>query len=147
MALRLALTSRASRRSAAKSGSGCRQLAEGLPPEANAALAARAMRLTAMEYRRDLAASLRGILAAAGLPSAVAHRPRVPVYQARIRQSASELALLAGRLVEPGPVPVRGVAMTSQLLADGRGPLYREACRDDLAAILQRAARALVVQR
>jgi hypothetical protein len=34
-----------------------------------------------------------------------------------------------GRLVEPGPVPVPGVAMVSLLLADGTGPLYREACR------------------
>ena len=138
-----------------------RQLADGVPPEANATLAARAVRLTAMEYRRDLAASLRGILAAAlgevhtrsgasrVLPgaahpsAAVARRPRVPVCQARISRSASELAVLAGYLLESGPVPVRGVAMVSQLLADGRGPLYREACRDDLGAVVERAAQAL----
>ena len=41
------------------------------------------------------------------------------------------------------PVPVRGVAMLSQLLADGTGPLYREASRDDLSAIIERAAQAL----
>jgi len=42
----------------------------------------------------------------------------------RVRQSAPQLAALASRLVEPGPVPVRGVAMVSGLLADGTGPLY-----------------------
>src|SRR5712691_322994 len=128
-----------------------RQLADGVPPQANATLAARAMRLTAMEYRRDLAASLRGILAAASRvlpvaahPSApVARQPRVPVSQVRISQLASELAELAGRLLEPEPVPVQGVAMVSLLLADGLGPLYREACRDDLGAIVERVAQAL----
>jgi hypothetical protein len=37
--------------------------------------------------------------------------------------------------------------MVSQLLADGRGPLYREACRDDLGAIIERAAQALTGSR
>jgi hypothetical protein len=33
--------------------------------------------------------------------------------------------------------------MVSQLLADGGGPLYRPACRDDLAAIIEQAEQAL----
>ncbi len=84
------------------------------------------------------------VLPMAAHPSApVARQPRVPISQVRISQSASELAELAGRLLEPGPVPVQGVAMVSLLLADGLGPLYREACRDDLGAIVERAAQAL----
>jgi hypothetical protein len=31
----------------------------------------------------------------------------------------------------------------SRLLADGTGPLYREAARDDLGALIERAANAL----
>ena len=127
-----------------------RELAGGSSPGASASLAARAMQLTSMEFRRDLAVSLQRILAAAGqLPAVVPSRtvaarpPRVPLRRARISRSASELAELAGHLVEPGPVPAQGVAMVSQLLANGNGPLYREACRDDLAAIIERAARAL----
>jgi hypothetical protein len=129
-----------------------RELAEGTSPEASSSLAARAMRLTSMEFRRDLAASLRRILVAAGEPAppAAAHWPlstahplRVPLRTSRISQSAPLLAELASHLVEPGPVPVRGVAMVSQLLADGTGPLYREASRDDLGAIVERAAHAL----
>jgi len=131
-----------------------RELAAGTSPEANASLAARAMRLTSIEFRRDLAASLQRMLAATGervrVPSPAAgsslgatRPPHVPLRLMRISRSAPLLADLAGRLVEPGPVPVQGVAMVSRLLADGTGPLYREACRDDLGAIAERATHAL----
>ena len=165
-----------------------RELAEGASPEANVSLAARAAKLTSMEFRRDLAASLRGILVAAGepapgvavrssVPSSVpasgapqplaalraaglpraafraaspprvdpqaARRPHVPVRAARVRLCAPLLADLANRLLQPGPVPVQGVAMVTQLLADGTGPLYREAARDDLGALAEQAAQAL----
>lgn len=137
-----------------------RELAGGASPEASATLAARAIRLTSMEFRRDLAASLQRVLVAAGesaivrsqTPSqpatgpvslAAARPPRVPLRLARISQSAPGLADLAGCLVQPGPVPVRGVAMVSQLVTDGAGPLYREASRDDLGAVVERAARTL----
>jgi len=139
-----------------------RELAGGASPEASTALAARAMRLTSMEFRRGLAVSLQRILAAAGEPvvprpqppaarSPLAvtgpptRPPRVSLRLARISQSAPRLAALAGQLVEPGPVPARGVAMLSQLLADGTGPLYREASRDDLGATIEAAARALTL--
>jgi hypothetical protein len=130
------------------------ELAEGSSPEASAPLAARAMRLTSMEYRRDLAGSLRRILIAAGdvalpvaarSPLGVSRPVRVPLRTSRISRSAPRLAELASQLLQPGPVPVRGVAMVSQLLADGTGPLYREASRDDLGAIIERAERALTV--
>jgi len=128
-----------------------RELATGTSPEACASLAARAMWLTSMQVRRSLATSVQRILVAAGQPPAVLpsqtvtahHLPRVPVCRVRISQSADQLAELAGHLARPGPVPVQGVAMASRLLADGAGPLYREACRDDLAAILERVMRAL----
>ena len=130
------------------------ELAEGTSPEGSAPLAARAMRLTSMEYRRDLAGSLRRILIAAGevalpvaarSPLSVSRPVRVPLRTSRISQSAPRQAELASQLLQPGPVPVRGVAMVSQLLADGSGPLYREASRDDLGAIIERAERALAV--
>jgi hypothetical protein len=130
-----------------------RELAAGTSPEASAVLAARAARLTSTEFRRDLAASLRRMLVAAGQPArAVAEqrpglggtRPlRVPVRTSRISRTAPALAELASRLLEPGPVPVRGVAMVTLLLADGTGPLYREASRADLGALADRAALAL----
>ena len=129
-----------------------RARADGARPEASASLAVRATRLTSTEFRRDLAASLRRIVVAAGEPAlpvaarsalGAARTPRVPLRSARISQSAPLLADLASRLLEPGPVPVAGVAMVTELLADGSGPLYRDAATDDLAALAARAAAAL----
>jgi hypothetical protein len=128
-----------------------RALADGARPEASASLAARATRLTSTEFRRDLAASLRRILVAAGEPAlplaarspGVARPLRVPLRWARISQSAPLLAELASRLLEPGPLPVAGVAMVTELLADGAGPLYRDAANADLAVLATRAAAAL----
>lgn len=129
-----------------------RELAAGTSPEASAVLAARAARLTSTEFRRDLAGSLRRMLAAGQPARAVAGQrpglagarpPRVPVRTARISRTAPALAELASRLLEPGPVPVRGVAMVTLLLADGTGPLYREASRADLGTLADRAALAL----
>ena len=128
-----------------------RQLADGTRPETSAILAARAMFLTSAGFRRALAASLRRILAVSASadvlprPSAagLARPPHVQLRLDRIARSASELAGLAGFLAEPGPVPAQGVAMVSQLLADGGGPLYRSGSRDDLSAIIERASQAL----
>ena len=127
-----------------------RELAAGTPPETSAGLAARAMALTSAKARRDLATSVQRILAAAGQPptvmlsQAAAVRPaRIPVNRARISQAAVPLAHLAECLAAPGPVPVQGVAMVSRLLADGTGPLYREASGDDLGDIIENASQAL----
>ena len=123
------------------------ELAAGASPETSSRLAARAVQLTSMKTRRNLAASVRRILAAAGDPAAVAvitARPaRLPLARARIRQSAGPLAALAGYLAAPGPVPAQGVAMVSQMLADGAGPLYRKASVDDLGDLIDKATRAL----
>ena len=122
-----------------------RQLAEGARPEASAILAARAMFLTSAGFRRGLGrepAADSGSAAsaspdgrprlAAGPSAAFARQPHVPLRRDRIARSASELAGLAGFLAEQGPVPAQGVAMVSQLLTDGGGPLYRAGSRDDL---------------
>jgi hypothetical protein len=76
-------------------------------------------------------------------PAGAARPPRLPLRRARISRSAVPLARLAGSLTAPGPVPAQGVAIISQLLADGTGPLYRQDCAGDLSDIIQNAARAL----
>jgi hypothetical protein len=112
-----------------------RKLADGARPEQSPALAARALQMTSMAFRRDLAASLRRIAVAA--PEAAAARGTPAA-------SLTELTELAGRLTAPGPVPARGVAIVAELLADGGGPLYRRAGPDDLGTIIRLAAEALV---
>jgi len=126
-----------------------RALAEGASPEASASLAARAAQLTSIGFRRDLAAGLRRILLAHEPPALArallspARPSRLTLRTARISRSAPLLAEVASRLLEPGPVPVRGVALVAELLADGTGPLYYEAAREDLDALAERAANAL----
>jgi hypothetical protein len=132
-----------------------RELAQGARPEASVSLATRAARLTSTPFRHDLAASLRRILVAATEPSrpaaptlGVSRSVRVPLGSTRVGPSAGLLAELASLLLEPGPVPVRGVAMVTELLADGTGPLYRapsrdDAARGDLTIAAARAVRAL----
>jgi hypothetical protein len=132
-----------------------RQLASGARPEASAVLAARAMVLTSAGYRRALAASLRRLLAASVTPGSRplpvttarsaggAVHPYIPLRRDRIAGAAAELAGLADCLTARGPVPARGVALVSQLLADGGGPLYRAASRDDLTESVEQASQAL----
>jgi hypothetical protein len=81
----------------------------------------------------------------AGLPSeaAAVHPPRLSLCRARISRSAGPFATLAGCLTAPGPIPVQGVAMLSQLLTNGTGPLYHEASHEDLGDIIGKATRAL----
>jgi hypothetical protein len=109
-----------------------RELACGACPETNVSLAARAATLTSMRFRRDLASSLQRLLMVAGFAPA-----NVPAL------SAPELAELASRLIQPEPVPARGVAMVCQLLADVEDSLYRETSRHDLAALAKQTVQAL----
>ncbi len=125
-------------------------LAVGTSPETSISLATRAMQLTSGKYRGELATGLQRILAAvAEQPAekrsgvAAIPPPRLPLCRARISRSAGPLATLAGHLTAPGPIPVQGVAMVSQLLTNGTGPLYRQASSDDLGDIIDKATQAL----
>jgi hypothetical protein len=126
------------------------ELAAGASPESSIRLAARAMQLTSSKSRRDLATSLERILAVvreqpAGIPAGTSavRPPRLPLCRARISRSAGPLATLVGCLTAPGPVPVQGVAMVHRLVTNGTGPLYWQACRDDLGDIIEKATQAL----
>jgi hypothetical protein len=125
-----------------------RELAAGTSPESSVTLAARAIQLTSMTFRRDLATSVQRILAAAGDPPAImpsraadVPRPRLPLSRAQISQLAGPLARLADSLTAPGPVPVQAVAMASQLLADGTGPLYHPVRGNNLAHLIENLTR------
>jgi len=78
---------------------------------------------------------------------ASAHRwsltPHRPASRDRIAGSAPGLAGLVNCLTAPRPVPARGVALVSQLLTDGCGPLYRAAAREDLGGLIDQASQAL----
>ncbi len=119
-----------------------RDLAHGACPDASAGLALRAQMLVRVPMRRDLARSAERILAAAAEP-AVSRRLPVPVCGDRVSCAADEFGELIRRLLAPGPLPARGVALARLLLADASGPLYHRGNREDLRARVSEAADAL----
>jgi hypothetical protein len=119
-----------------------RDLAEGVPPEANAALALRAERLTEPDWRWSMAGALRRLLRDANA-SRGQRRGRVTPNDRAVNSAAEELKRLADTLDDPGPVAAQGVARAWLLLTDGTGPLYNARSRTSLCGAAARAVRDL----
>lgn len=119
-----------------------RDLAEGVPPEASAALALRAERLTEPDWRWSMAGALRRVLRDA---NANRHQRlgRVTPNRLAVNSAAEELNRLADTLDDPGPVAAQGVARAWLLLTDGTGPLYNPHSRTSLCGVAARALRDL----
>jgi hypothetical protein len=129
-----------------------RELADGMRPEASASLAARAMRLTSTDFRRDLAASLRRILAAAGEPSlaiqsqpVAARWPRAESGPAPGAQARPNARYPAGTRSAAAPVPPAAVHPPFRTSRPPRVPLPLERI-SRLDALVERAAHALTCQ-
>lgn len=118
-----------------------RDLAEGVPPEASAALALRAQRLTEPDWRWSMAGALRRVVREAKADRR--QRLRVTPDVRAVRSAAEELSRLADTLDDPGPVAAQGVARAWLLLTDGTGPLYNSHSRMSLYAGAARAVRDL----
>jgi hypothetical protein len=119
-----------------------RQLAEGIAPETDPLLAARAAQLTSRRSRHRVAAGLSGAFQTAGDP-----RPRftaaLPAQAAELLDAHVVVTALIRRLEDPGPVGVRGVAMLLTLLTDVASPLYQYGEPGLLGSRLRAAAAAL----
>ncbi len=117
------------------------QLAYGCPPGWSSLHAFRARQLAAPRLRWSLARSLRDVVTDIRRPSVFS--PRVPVRRSAVADAEEPLLELASALTDPGCDSPRGVAMTQQLVCDGRSPLYmpgeslREAAERALAALRQ----------
>jgi hypothetical protein len=108
-----------------------RRLASGEPPEASLELAVRAQWLTRPRARRELARTLRRLLAhAEANPSLIS---AIPLHRRQVRAAAVELAALADRVERGGPVSAFGVVQLRSLISDGGGPLYGHARPDELS--------------
>ena len=119
-----------------------RELAAGASPDASAALARRAQRITGRRRRMCLAE---------GLARAIrdAHAT-TPGFSAAVRPQRQEvlaaravLGTLERRLRAPEPVTARGVALLQALLTEGTSPLYRPDEPGALGSQLRAAAAAL----
>jgi hypothetical protein len=116
-----------------------RALADGALPAGSEQLARRAQALVRADNRNEIAASLRRLARGDGSPLG----SRVGAVPARAEDVRRDLERLAARLLEPGPVAPRGVALTQELLTDGAGPLFWTESADDLGARLRAALEAL----
>jgi hypothetical protein len=118
------------------------QLARGVAPETDAALALRAHALGEPGMRNVLARGVQRVLDEARSPQ----RPslaRIPVRKAEVLASADELEQLAARLRGPGLLAARGLATVHLLLSDGGGPLYLRGAGEELRAAISRAVESL----
>ncbi len=114
------------------------ELAAGTAADTHRLRQVRARQLTSPRRRATLAAQwdellLRCTAGAAGQRRAAA----IPVQQRQIIAAAQQIRRLTGALGARTPVAVRGVAMASLLLTDGKGPVYNPAA----AHRLQRSVR------
>jgi len=107
------------------------KLAAGAAPGAGPELQLRAGQLLSRSERERIATGIDRSVAQAVAQWPPAAAQLVPLGSPQIRECAPELLTIARRLREDEPVAVRGVAMASQLLYDGAGPLYRDG-RGDL---------------
>jgi hypothetical protein len=119
-----------------------RDLAAGASPDSKVELALRARTLLRTSVRRDLARSVRRIMDGSARPT-VASRWSVPVCRDKVADAREDLGSLVDRLLDSGPVSVRGLAHVSVLLGDGSGPLYNRANTDDLRATVRATVEAL----
>jgi hypothetical protein len=117
------------------------ELASGVSPESDVALAVHARRLCASSQRELLARSLTRITAASEGPTR--SRLKAPIRPGPVRRARAELDAVVARLLSAGPVDVRGVARIRNLVADGTGPLYRKSSPGDLRNELRAALTAL----
>ena len=118
------------------------QLAAGTAPEKSRHLAVRAAMLTSEASRNLLASCWEDLVASARGPV----RPldfRVPVCAKEIKAAQADISQLVEALRAPAPVAARGMAEATDLLQDGRGPVYNAKSRRRLAAAVRQAQRHL----
>lgn len=117
-----------------------RALAAGASPDASEELALRARALVRADARNEIAASLCRLAQDDGRSPLGA---RVAAVPARADEVGRQLELVAMRLLDPGPVAPRGVALALDLLSDGAGPLFWAESDEDVRARIDQVLDAL----
>jgi len=115
-----------------------RRLAQGRPSESSHLSAVRAQVLVSPAVRCALAQNWESLMVQARTPPAM-RDPRVPVNRDAIIAGELDIRALLDALLASLPVPARGVAMASRLLADGAGPVYDRRHSADLGTAVREA--------
>jgi hypothetical protein len=102
------------------------QLAAGVDPMQSDELSLRVGQLGSSRNRLRVACALRGAVALAERDAYPVAVTALPIRRAAVRASSELLLEIAERLRSCEPVGVRGLAIASRLIADDRGPLYRD---------------------
>jgi hypothetical protein len=106
-------------------------LAAGTAPEASPLHAARARHLVSPRVRHGSAANWEHLLLTSREP-ARGFSSRAPIRRERVNRAEPEIRKLITALRATGPIPSRGVAIATNLLTDGRGPIYNPTAPDNL---------------
>jgi hypothetical protein len=106
-------------------------LAAGADPSSSAMLERRAAHLLSRDHRARVVGSLRLSRATADAPIAMGD-PRIPVEAEEVRLAMGQMVELEDLLISPAPVYCQGVAMASQIVSEGTGPLYAPRHRGEL---------------
>jgi hypothetical protein len=114
-----------------------RELAHGMGPSASEAHTARAEQLCGDRVRHSVARSLEALLDRAENPRQAALRATVPLCAEQIRDAAALIASTAGCLRSREALDPGAVARLKILLADRRGPCYRQSRPDALTVALR----------
>lgn len=118
-------------------------LASGADPAGSPQLERRAAHLLSHLNRVRVVGALRQSRRSAGTRVDLGD-PRVPVDPEEVRMAEARLLELEELLISPGPVYCRGVAMASQIVSEGTGPLYSPQRRGELR---ERVAKVLAALR
>lgn len=102
-----------------------RALAKGVDPATSPELALRAEQLRRPRARERIAKAIERLVALSfGDPRRHIGPAMLPFRHQRVKPNLDRFADLAEALRRAGPHSVKGLAMASTLLDDGRGPLY-----------------------
>jgi hypothetical protein len=100
------------------------QLAAGLDPQSDPALALRARQLIRARSRRRLARSVEHLVEEVDADRNWWLSAAVPFLRDQVVAARGTLTALAGALRDAEPISPRGVAITSRLITDPASPLY-----------------------
>jgi hypothetical protein len=96
-------------------------LADGADPTESPQLTLRAQQLVGSGKRAELATSIHALI---DIADRRPHPLQATFRPSQVQANRSSLLELAERLRGQGPHALRGLAMTTRLIEDGRGPLY-----------------------